>query len=86
MIVCICPGGDTKEVIDANFKYAISKNADVIITGSRSKGAPTAKVIEYADKFDIDVEWYRKSVECYLSKSTQDLCNREYGLRIFNEI
>ena len=82
-IVCVCPGGDTKEVIDANFKYAIRKNADIVITGSRSKGAPAAKVNEYADKFDIDVEWYRKSVECYLSKETQDLCNREYGQMIF---
>lgn len=63
--------------------YAISKNADVVITGSRSKGAPAAKVNEYAGKFGIKVEWYRKSVECHLSKETQDLCNREYGRFIF---
>lgn len=82
-IVCICPGGDTKEGIEANFKYAIHKNADVAITGGRSKGAPAAKVNEYAAKFDIDVEWYRKSVECCLPEETQDLCNREYGQYIF---
>lgn len=34
------PRGDTEEVIKANFEYAISKNADIVITGSRSKGAP----------------------------------------------
>lgn len=82
MIVCICPGGDTKEVVDANFKYAISKDADVVITGSRSKGAPAAKVNEYANRFGVRVEWYKKSVEYYLSDATKDLCNQEYGQMI----
>lgn len=82
-IVCVCLGGDTEVVIEANFKYAISKNADVVITGSRSKGAPAAKVNACAEKYGIKVDWYRKLVECYLSKETQDLCNREYGQFIF---
>lgn len=83
-IVCICPGGDTKEVIEANFKYAISKNADIVITGCRSKGAPVKVVEKHADTFDIDIEWRRKCVEYYLSNYTRTLCNKEFAQMIFD--
>ncbi|MCM1511441.1 MAG: hypothetical protein NC116_12100 [Clostridium sp.] len=82
-IVCICPGGDTKELIASNFKYSISKNADVIITGSRSKGAPVQTVEKYANIFAIDIEWRRKCIEYDLSKETQHLCNKEFAEMIF---
>lgn len=85
-IVCVCPGGDTKEIVAANFQYAIRKNADVIITGCRSKGSPVYMVEKYAKMYEIEAEWYRKSVEYYLSEETQDYCNREFGLYIFNKI
>lgn len=82
-IICVCPGGDTDEVIKANFEYAISKNADVVITGCRSKGAPVDWVEWYANEYDATLIWKRKSVEYELSKETQDLCNREYARVIF---
>lgn len=82
-IICVCPGGDTEEIVDANFKYAISKDADVIITGCRSKGAPVQVVYKYENTYDASVDWKRKSVEYYLSDETQDLCNREYAQVIF---
>ena len=82
-IVCVCPGGDPEDIIDSNFKYAIGKNADIVITGSRSMGAPVNRVSEYAKEYGIKTEWYRKSVEYYLPKHIQDLCNEEYGKFIF---
>lgn len=56
MIVCICPGGDTADIIDQNFKYSISKNADVVVTASRTKQGPAAKVNEYANLFGLQAE------------------------------
>ena len=82
-IICVCPGGDNKEVIQANFDYAIDKNADVVITGCRSKGSPTDWVEWYANEYDATLVWKKKSVEYELSVETQDLCNREYSHVIF---
>ena len=83
-IIYVCPGGDTKEVIEANFKYSICKNADIVITGCRSKGAPVKVVEKYADSCDIDIEWRRKCVEYYLSKEICTLCNKEFAQMIFD--
>ena len=73
-----------KEVIEANFKYSICKNADIVITGCRSKGAPVKVVEKYAGSCDIDIEWRRKCVEYYLSKEICTLCNKEFAQMIFD--
>lgn len=83
-IICVCPGGDTAPVIEENFMYAIGKQADIIITACRTKGAPHDKVKEYANKLGVSTEWMKKSVEHYLADATQDLCNREYAKVIIN--
>ena len=82
-IICVCPGGDNEDVIKANFNYAIGKNADVVITGCRSKGGSAEWVEWYANEYDATLIWKRKSVEYELSAETQDLCNREYARVIF---
>lgn len=84
IVVCVCPGGDTLEIIKSNFTYALSMNADVVITACRSKGSPKDVVREYAKMFGITVKWSKKSVEYKLSEETQDLCNREYAQVIFD--
>lgn len=86
MIVCVCPGGDTEVVIDKNFKYAISKNADVVITASRTKQGPAAKVNEYANLFGLQAEWYKKFKEELLSAATWDLINKEYAQVLFRKL
>lgn len=82
-IICVCPGGDTEEIVEANFKYAISKGVDVVVTGCRSKGAPVQVVYKYEHTYSAKVDWKRKCVEYDLSKETQELCNREYAQVIF---
>lgn len=70
-------------MIKANFNYAIGKNADVVITGCRSKGGSAEWVEWYANEYDATLIWKRKSVEYELSAETQDLCNRVYARGIF---
>ena len=40
-IICVCPGGDTGNIVRSNFNYVYSKNADIIITASRFRGGST---------------------------------------------
>lgn len=85
-IVCVCPGGDNGEVIKKNFKYAYSKNADILITASRCKGEAPKIINTEAAKLGISVKWYQKCLEYHLSESTQMLCNKELAKKIFDTL
>lgn len=85
-IVCVCPGGDSAQIVTDNFNYAYSKNADIIITASRSRGASPAAVGAEAAKWGIKIEWFQKSYEYWLCPATQTLCNREFATVVFGKI
>jgi energy-coupling factor transporter ATP-binding protein EcfA2 len=76
-IVCVTPDGDNEEVILSNCEYADSKNADILITAERTKGAPIEALITFAQSKGVEIEWVRKSNEEDLSAATQELCNKE---------
>jgi energy-coupling factor transporter ATP-binding protein EcfA2 len=85
-IVCITPGGDNEEVILSNCEYADSKNADILITAERTKGAPIEALITYAQSNGVEIEWIRKSNEEVLSAATQELCNKETAHLLLNMV
>ena len=85
-IVCVCPGGDTGGIVRDNFNYAYSKNADIIITASRSRGASCDVISQEASQNNIKVEWIQKSYEYGLSEATQQLCNQEIAKLVFKKV
>lgn len=86
-IICVCPGGDTGDILKENFEYAIENNADIVITASRTKGASVDVIWDYSKKLSIkNVEWFHKCLEYRWSKETQHACNDEYAKRVFTEI
>ena len=85
-VICLCPGGDDLATVQGNFAYVASKNADIIITASRTRGETIKEVIRQAHKYDIDVEWFRKSYEYHLCRETQEACNQETARVMFNSI
>lgn len=85
-IIYVCPGGDTGDTVRSNYNYAYSKNADIIISASRSRGGSPGIVSEEGQKNGINIEWFQKSYEYYLSEPTQRKCNKEYAEVIFNKI
>lgn len=85
--ICICPGGDNGDIINSNFEYAIAKNADIIITASRTKGQSVNNIIKYAKQLQIEkIEWYIKCYENYLGSDIQKLCNEKFAEFIFGVI
>lgn len=86
MVVCICPGGDNGAVVSQNFEYAYSKNADILITASRTRGDSVETITGEGNKNGIKVEWFRKSYEYCLSEAIQQFCNCEYAKVILDEI
>mgnify|MGYP000793019666 FL=1 len=86
MIVSICPGGDTADIIYNNFQYAYAKKADIIITASRSRGKGCSIIENEAIKNNAKIQWFKKSHEYMLSQKTQDACNREYAKVIFDTL
>lgn len=86
MIVSICPGGDTADIIYNNFQYAYAKKADIIITASRSRGKGCSIIENEAIKNNAKIHWLKKSREYMLSQKTQDACNREYAKVIFDTL
>ena len=85
-VICLCPGGDDLATVQGNFAYVASKNADIIITASRTRGETIKEVIRQAHKYDIDVEWFRKSYEYHLCREAQEACNQETARVMFNSI
>lgn len=76
-IICITPAGDDAATMQRNIEYFENHNGDILITSSRSKGATRDILKEYAHSQCIKVEWKIKSVEYYLGKDIQQLCNEK---------
>lgn len=85
-IICVCPGGDTGNILKENFEYAIKKNADIIITASRTKGASVNVVYDYEKELSVKTEWFKKCLEYLLSEEIQHACNEEYAKIVFAKI
>ena len=86
MIVCVAPGGDSREVVGANCRYFKTKGCDVAISATRTKGGPVDALNEYTEREGVTVEWVAKSYEYNLSRETQTLCNRETAEVLFKMI
>ena len=82
-IICITPAGDDAATIQRNIEYFENHNADILVTSSRSKGATRDILDDYAHSQCIKVEWKIKSVEYYLSKDIQQLCNKKVAELLF---
>lgn len=85
-IVCIAPGGDTREVVEANCRYFKEKKCDVAISATRSKWGPADALNEFADSEGVEVKWVQKSYEYSLSETTKTLCNKETAELILTSI
>lgn len=83
-IICVAPGGDTKEVVQNNLDYFVSKKCDVGFTASRTKGGPVDALLDFNKRDDVKITWIQKSYEYNLSKKTKDLCNNETAEYLFN--
>ena len=84
--VCICPGGDSADIIKQNFEYAYSKDADILVTASRTRGNGPAYINKEATGLGIKIEWYQKSHEYHMCEATQELCNREFAEVLFKAL
>lgn len=76
-VVCVAPGGDTREVVDNNLRYFFENRCDVGCTATRTKWGPKEAINEFVEKTGSTVVWVRKSYEEELSKEIQELCNQE---------
>lgn len=85
-IICVCPGGDTGDIVRRNFDYAYSHNADIILTASRTRGDSVEIINTEGRKNGIDIQWFQKSYEYFLSEDTQNRCNEEYANVIFAKL
>ena len=83
-IICVAPGGDTKEVVQNNLDYFVSKKCDVGFTASRTKGGPVDALLEFNKRDNVKITWIQKSYEYNLSEKTKDLCNKETAEFLFN--
>ena len=85
-VVCLCPGWDNGDIVKENFAYAASKNADIIITASRTRGESVNVIYEQEENLDIKAEWFHKSYEYHLCQDTLELCNQEFARVIFDAL
>ena len=76
-IICITPAGDDAATMQRNIEYFENHNGDILVTSSRSKGSTRDIIDDYAQSQCVKVEWKIKSVEYYLSKDIQLLCNEK---------
>lgn len=86
LTVSVAPGGDTGEIVEKNCSYFKSKNCDVAISATRSKGG-SVEALQRLEKAEATkIEWKAKSYEYELSESTQSMCNQEYAQVLFRMI
>ena len=85
-VVCLCPGGDDGAVVKGNFANAASKNADIIITASRTRGESVNVIYEQEENLDIKAEWFHKSYEYHLCQDTLERCNQEFARVMFDAL
>lgn len=77
MIVCVAPGGDTKNIVQSNVRYFKSKHCDVAISATRTSGGSVETLQRYEKEMQTRIEWICKSYEYNLCETTQTLCNQE---------
>ena len=77
LVVCVAPGGDSREIVESNCRYFKVKGCDVAISATRTKGGSADALKEFADSEGAKVEWMAKSYEYNLSRETQKMCNKE---------
>lgn len=85
-VIALCPGGDNIKIIRRNINYAYSKNADVLITASRTRGQALSYLESEANKNNIQIIKYYKSLEYHLSSETQTHCNEEFAKVMFDRL
>lgn len=83
-MICVAPGGDTKEVVQSNLDYFVSKKCDVGFTASRTKGGPVDALLEFKKRVNVKITWIQKSYEYNLSEKTKKMCNNETAEYLFN--
>jgi len=86
LIVCVAPGGDNEEVVENNGRYFKSKNCDVAISATRSKGGSVEALQRLENAEGTKIDWKAKSYEYELSEFTQSMCNQEYAQVLFRII
>ena len=86
LIVCVAPGGDTREIVESNCRYFKEKNCDVAISATRSKWGPNDALRDFASNENAAIEWIQKSYEYNLCEATQTLCNQETASLILSKI
>lgn len=86
LVVCVAPGGDTREVVEGNCRYFKMKGCDVAISATRTKWGSVGALEEYAEKEGVEIEWIAKSYEYNLSRATQKMCNKEAAEMLFRMI
>ena len=86
LVVCVAPGGDSREIVESNCRYFKEKNCDVAISATRTKGGSADALKEFADSEGAKVEWMAKSYEYNLSRETQKMCNQEMAEGIIKRI
>ena len=75
--ICVAPGGDTREIVEANCQYFKMKDCDVAISATRTKWGSVDALKEFAASEGVGIEWMGKSYEYNLSRTTQKMCNQE---------
>ena len=86
LVVCVAPGGDSREIVERNCRYFKMKGCDVAISATRTKGGSADALNEFADSEGVKVEWIAKSYEYNLSRVTQKMCNREMAEVIMKKL
>lgn len=86
LIVCVAPGGDTRDIVEENCRYFKIKGCDVAISATRTKWGSVDALKEFAEKESLDIEWVPKSYEYNLSQATQKMCNNETAEVLFKMI
>ncbi len=86
MVVCVAPGGDTREIVEENCQYFKMKGCDVAISTTRTKWGSVDALKEFAEIEGVEIEWVAKSYEYNLSQATQKTCNKETAEVLFKMI
>lgn len=86
LVVCVAPGGDSREIVEDNCRYFKMKNCDVAISATRTRGGSADALKEFTDSEDVMIEWIAKSYEYNLSQATQKICNMEMAEMLMKRI
>lgn len=76
LIICVAPGGDSREIVESNCRYFKMKSCNIAISATRSKGGSADALKEFAASEGVGIEWIAKSYEHNLSQATLKICHR----------